>query len=74
MAFVFVTQNVPNHSTKQNFPPMTLVNNLFAQESDLAPFIGNATKVEIPFEIKQGLLYLNGRNSQKYLHQTQADF
>ena len=22
----------------------------------------------------QGLLYLDGRNSQKYIHQTQADF
>ena len=24
--------------------------------------------------IRQGLLYLDGRNSQKYLHQDQADF
>ena len=24
--------------------------------------------------IGQGLLYLDGRNSQKYLHQTKADF
>ena len=51
----FRPQNVPNHSPKQNFPPMTLANNLFAQEIDLAPYIGNATKVEIPFEIKPPL-------------------
>ena len=25
-------------------------------------------------KIRQGLLYLDGRNSQKYLHQDQADF
>ena len=26
------------------------------------------------FSLNQGLLYLDGRNSQKYLHQDQADF
>ena len=25
-------------------------------------------------QFRQGLLYLDGRNSQKYLHQDQADF
>ena len=40
-------------SEKMNFPPMTL-NNLFkisAQGSNLAPFIGNGSKVEITSEI-----------------------
>ena len=40
-----------------NFPPIT-VNNLFkfsTQGSDLAPFIGNGTKVKIPYEIKPPL-------------------
>ena len=39
---------------KMNFPPMAL-NNLFqisAQWSDLAPFIGNGSKVKIISEIK----------------------
>ena len=34
----------------------------------LAPFTSKAA------EANQGLLYLDGRNSQKYLHQDQADF
>ena len=29
---------------------------------------------QIDNPLNQGLLYLDGRNSQKYLHQTQADF
>jgi hypothetical protein len=40
-----------------NFP-FTTVNNLFkfsAQRTDLAPYIGNGTKVKIPFEIKPPL-------------------
>ena len=49
-----------NHSPwveNLNFPPIT-VNNLFKfsdQGSDLAPFIGNGTKVKIPSEIKSPL-------------------
>ena len=31
-------------------------------------------QVKKEYKLRQGLLYLDGRNSQKYLHQTQADF
>ena len=31
-------------------------------------------KKEVRGDFNQGLLDLDGRNSQKYLHQTQADF
>ena len=31
-----------------------------AQESDLAPFVGNGTKVKIPYEIKPPLVFLLG--------------
>ena len=41
-----------------NFPPISLNNlfNLSAQGGDLAPFVGNGTKVKIPSAIKQPLI------------------
>ena len=55
---------MPNHSPEQqNFNFLTITgNNLFkfsAQESDLAPFVDNGTKVKIPSEIKPPLAFLH---------------
>ena len=36
--------------------------------------IVNFQEILFGFDIRQGLLYLDGRNSQKYLHQDQAYF
>ena len=55
-------------SRKFEFPASNLVNNLFkfsAQESDLAPFFGNGTKVKIPSEMNLPLGELRQARGQK---------
>ena len=43
-------------------------------KTDLNQMNDNLNKKSIQNALEQGLLYLDGRNSQKYLHQTQAYF
>ena len=54
---------MPNHSPEQNIEISWLLYRgkfkFSAQDSDLAPFVANRTKVKIPSEIKPPLVLIN---------------
>ena len=47
-----------------------------ASNNNISVPVSTSVKLDMncKYIFRQGLLYLDGRNSQKYLHQTQADF